>query len=118
MAIGIASAVAGVFGLATSWLEGKQKVSAAKAERESRALTNESDWDRVQAQNPGWTRDYLTLVISVPLVLAFFPDMKQFVLDGFVALEQMPEWYQYLLGAVFAANFGIKKLADWRAKRV
>lgn len=112
------SAITAGIGLVANWLDGEAKVKAARAERESKALTSEANWDEVQANKAGWTRDYLTLIISIPMVLAFVPGAKGFVLEGFAALQEMPEWYQYLLGAVFAANFGIKKLADWRAKRL
>jgi len=113
----IASAVGG---LASTWLKGKQKVAEAKIEREAQALTNEADWNQVQARNArdSWKDEWLTLLVSIPMILAFFPDMVPYVEAGFEVLEGMPEWYQGLLFTVFAASFGVKKLASYKAGRL
>jgi len=34
--------------------------------------------------------------------------MEDIVQNGFRQLEAMPEWYQYSLGCVVAASFGIR----------
>lgn len=107
-------------GLLGTWLEGRQKISSAKAERESKALLAESDWDKVQAESSrnSWKDEWLTLLVSIPMVLAFIPEAVPYVKQGFEALESMPEWYQLLVGVVFAASFGIKKISDFRMKRL
>ena len=33
---------------------------------------------------------------------------RKTVADGFDALESMPEWYQYTLGVIVAASFGVR----------
>jgi hypothetical protein len=99
--------------MGTQWIEGKQKIAAAKVERETKALTNEADWDKVQAEagKNSWKDEWLTLLVSIPMIMAFIPGAEDYVMRGFEALESMPEWYQYLVGVVFAASFGIKALA-------
>ncbi|CAH9012361.1 TMhelix containing protein [Vibrio phage 416E50-1] len=97
-------------GLVGSWLQGKQKVQEAKAERETKALTNEANWDSIQAEagKNSWKDEWLTILVSIPLVMAFIPDMDVYVEAGFEVLDGMPEWYQYTVGLVFAASFGVK----------
>ncbi len=97
-------------GLVSSWLTGKQRISEAKVERETKALVSESNWDSVQAEasKGSWKDEWLTLLVSIPLVLAFIPGMDIYVMDGFAVLAKMPEWYQYTIGLVFSASFGVK----------
>lgn len=110
----IAGFIGGLFGLGKQWVEGKQKIAEALVERETKALTNEADWDKVQAEagKNSWKDEWLTLLVSIPMIMAFIPGAEEYVLRGFAALESMPEWYQYLVGVVFAASFGIKALAS------
>lgn len=103
----------------STWLEGRNRVQEAKIEREVKALTNEADWDRVQAEasKSSWKDEWLTILVSVPLVLAFVPGMEGVLESGFTLLDKCPDWYQYLVGVVFAASFGIKKVTDIFARK-
>lgn len=115
----VGALVKGAFGLGTQFLENKKDVLRAKAKRESMALTNESDWNKIQAKNSGNSikDEWLTLLVSIPLIMAFIPGMDVYVLSGFSVLDKMPDWYQYSVGIVFAASFGIKKAATLIRKR-
>lgn len=106
--------VASIVSLFKEWFEGKQKIQQAKQEREIKALTNESDWDKVQAESSqsSWKDEWLTILISIPMIMAFVPGLEQYVLDGFAVLKETPVWYQYMIGVVFAASFGIKKVSN------
>lgn len=79
-------------------------------ERETKALVHESNWDAVQAEasKGSWKDEWLTLLVSIPLILAFIPGMDVYVMAGFSVLAKMPEWYQYTIGLVFSASFGVK----------
>ena len=46
-----------------------------------------------------------------PLILAFIPSAVPYVMQGFEALEAMPDWYQYTLSIIVAASFGVR--SDW-----
>ena len=100
--------------LVTTWLDGKQKKQAAKDEREIKALTNEANWDEVQADGAksSWKDEWLTILVSIPMVMAFIPGCEHYVKEGFRVLSEMPSWYQYLVGATFAAAYGMKTLKD------
>jgi len=111
-----------VASLAGSWLQGKadrhaaatnlQLVEAeAKATILKSAATSEADWERIMAQGSqnSWKDEWLTILFSIPLVLVFFGDTgRQVVANGFAALETMPDWYQYTLGVIVAASFGVR----------
>ena len=108
--------------LAGGWLKGKADAQAAAAnlklvEAEARATimksaaTSEAEWEKIMAQGSqsSWKDEWLTILFSVPLVLCFTGEWgRQTVSDGFAALESMPEWYQYTLGVIVAASFGVR----------
>lgn len=101
-------------GIVTTWLEGKQKIQEATISKEVTQLTNEANWDNIQAEasKSSWKDEWLTILISIPMILSFIPGMGDVVREGFNTLNECPEWYQYLIGVVFAASFGIKKVTD------
>lgn len=110
----ITAIISSVTQLVSDYFNGKRKVKQAEIEREVKALTHEADWDTVQAKAgaSSWKDEWLTLLISIPLIMAFIPEAALYVDAGFGVLATMPEWYQYLVGVVFAASFGIKKVTD------
>ena len=56
-----------------------------------------------------WKDEWLTILFSIPLILAFCGDWgRQIVADGFLALEVMPSYYQYTLGVIVSASFGVR----------
>ncbi len=96
------------------WVEGKVAKSKAKAEAEAKIMVQSSksaaDWEAYMAQNSGnsWKDEWLTVLFSIPLVLAFFPSAVPYVVKGFEALSLMPDWYQYTLSVIVAASFGVR----------
>ena len=116
--------------LAGTWLNGKveekkaqaaTKVAIAQAEAVvmQKKATGEIDWDlkMADASAHSWKDEWLTVLFSVPLILAFCGDWgRQIVSDGFTALEAMPEYYQYTLGTIVAASFGMRGAAKFFGK--
>jgi len=108
--------------LAGGWLKGKADAQAAAAnlklvEAEAKATimksaaTSEADWERIMAQGSqsSWKDEWLTILFSIPLILSFCGEWGRTVTEqGFAALEAMPDWYQYTLGVIVAASFGIR----------
>ena len=116
--------------LAGTWLSGKveekKAVSAtkvAKAQAEAivmqKKATGEIDWDLEMAKGSSnsWKDEWLTVLFSIPLVMAFVPGMEEIVANGFQQLEQMPEWYQYSLGVIVAASFGVRSATRFFGKK-
>jgi hypothetical protein len=108
--------------LAGGWLKGKASAQAAAAnlklvEAEAKATimksaaTSEADWERVMAQGSqqSWKDEWLTILFSIPLILSFCGDWGRNITEQcFAALQVMPDWYQYTLGVIVAASFGIR----------
>jgi hypothetical protein len=115
--------------LAGTWLEGKvektkaetgAKVARAKAEATimEKKATGELEWDLEMARGSqsSWKDEWLVILFSVPLILAFIPGMEGVVANGFSQLEAMPQWYQYSLGIIVAASFGVRSATKFFGK--
>ena len=116
--------------LASTWLEGKvetkkaetgAKVAKAKAEATimEKKATGEIDWDLEMAKGSqsSWKDEWLTILFSIPLILAFIPGMEEVVSNGFAQLQAMPQWYQYSLGVIVAASFGVRSATKFFGKK-
>ena len=116
--------------LAGTWMSGKveekkaqAKTRVAKAEAEAivmqKKATGEIDWDLEMAKGSAssWKDEWLTILFSIPLILAFIPGMEEVVANGFLQLQAMPEWYQYSLGVIVAASFGVRSATKFFGKK-
>lgn len=103
----------------TRAMEHQTTMEIKKAEAESviRRLETQqqldAEWEIEQIKQSGWKDEWVTILVSVPLVMCFIPGLVPYVKDGFAALETMPAWYQYSVLAVFAAALGFRKLTDF-----
>ncbi|HAI43382.1 MAG TPA: hypothetical protein DCM40_37425, partial [Maribacter sp.] len=52
--------------------------------------------------------EWLVILFSIPMIMAFIPGLEGVVARGFEQLDMMPDWYQYSLGVIIAASFGIR----------
>ena len=116
--------------LAGSWLKGKAEEKAAvaktriaKAEAEAEimkvAATSEASWEKVMAKGSvnSWKDEWLTVLFSIPLILAFCGDWgREIVSNGFAALEAMPDYYQYTLGVIVSASFAVRSATKFFKK--
>lgn len=108
--------IAPVANLVSGYLKNKAEEKQAVHERKLEVIKHEANWDNIQASNSGtsFKDEWFTLLFSVPLVMAFIPEMVPVVSAGFDVLEGMPDWYKAFLGAAVAASFGIRTLAKWK----
>ena len=116
--------------LAGTWMSGKVEekkaqsaTKVAKAQADAivmqKKAPGEIDWDLEMAKGSqtSWKDEWLTILFSIPLILAFIPGMEDLVRNGFQQLEQMPEWYQYSLGVIVAASFGVRSATKFFGKK-
>jgi len=102
--------------LGGSYLEGHIEKTKAKAKAEAQVMIQSSqsiaDWETLQARNSGqsWKDEYLVILFSIPLILAFIPSTVPYVMQGFQALDLMPEWYKYSLSVIVGASFGVRSV--------
>ena len=102
----------------------ESKAKVAKAEAQAQIMlsqaTSEADWEKVMAEGSrdSWKDEWLTILFSVPLILAFCGEWgRDIVEDGFVALNAMPDYYRYTLGAIVSASFGIRGATKFFGKK-
>jgi hypothetical protein len=100
-------------------LEGRTRIAVAQAEAEVSRLGKmadaEIDWDNqaVRQMTGSWKDEYLTLLLSAPMILAFLGDWgRTSVAEGFKAISGVPEWYMMSFMVVVAASFGIRAFAN------
>lgn len=100
-------------------LEGKVKIAVAQAEAEvarlNKAIDAETDWDREAASQMqhSWKDEYLTLLLTLPMILAFCGTWgKRVVAEGFASIAAAPEWYKVAFLTAIAASFGMRALVN------
>ena len=116
--------------IAGSWMDGKVEQTKAKAATNvarakaeavimEKKATGEIDWDLEMAKgsHSSWKDEWLVILFSIPLILAFIPGMEDVVRNGFEQLNKMPQWYQYSLGVIVAASFGVRSATKLFGKK-
>ena len=107
--------------LASSWMNSKvEKVKAdgqakvaqarAKAVVAEKVATGEVAWEKsmADATDSSWKDEFALVVLLTPAILVFIPSLTEYVREGFLVLNTLPEWYQYLLFIAVSSSFGIK----------
>jgi len=111
------SIVSSLAGLATSFIDGKTAVKKAEAQTKMKIASGEIDWDieAIKATQNSWKDEWITLLFSIPLILAFLPFdwAEDIVSKGFASLETMPQWYQYSLGGIVSASIGLRSVSKF-----
>ena len=118
----------GAFDLAKDFIKGKVEEAKIKKDIKLEALKNEGAWEQIMAQgtHTSFKDEFFTIILSVPIILVGYAvavddmDIISRLHDAFVAMQALPEWYQYLLFIAVTASFGIKgagKVMDLAKKR-
>ena len=113
------SPILGIVGTALNGHLEKKKAQAefqvenirAQTTIRQKVVSGELEWNQAMAEasSNSWKDERLTILVSIPLVLAF-TGHTEVVERGFIALEAMPSFYQTAVGVVFAASFGVQQL--------
>jgi len=94
-------------------------IEIAKAETTARidyirtGQKNDADWELESIKQAGWKDEWLTILLSIPLVMCFIPGLDVYVTRGFASLETTPLWYQAGILVIIASAFGFKKITDF-----
>ena len=111
--------------LAGGYLKNKAEEKQAKHKAKMKVIENDADWEAraVDASANSWKDEFWTIVLSVPIFMIGYsivvgdPEIVERVEDGFVALSNLPEWYQYLLFIAISSSFGIKGVSKLMSLR-
>jgi hypothetical protein len=119
----VAGAVSGIASMVTTFFTRRAEIAAqnhandlaaAKASGDRRAqllsqgLTADATWETESIRAAGWGRNFELIVVSIPLVLCFFKAGSDIVSAGFKSLSTTPQWYQWMVMAIYMANYGIR----------
>ena len=106
-------AVDGIKGFVeTKKLKGEVKIAQIQAEkkRNEDIAAGKIKWEAsaVDQMKGSWKDELILIVLLAPACLVFVPGMTEHVERGFVALQQLPDYYKHLLYIACSASFGIK----------
>jgi|TARA_R110000787_G_scaffold14524_1_gene44771 hypothetical protein len=107
--------ISGIFNIGKSYMDERKEVKMAKHTRLIKQIESDENIDTLNIQGGfnSWKDEFLTLVAITPMIMVFFPDLRPYAVEGFKVLSDttlIPEWYLYLVSAVFAAGLGVKSL--------
>ena len=123
----LTSLIAPVANIATGIIKNRGEIAQAKHQAKMSQIQNDADWESkmADASANSLKDEWFTILLSIPLlavgagVVMDDPMIIDRVKSGFQALEELPDWYSYLLFLAVSASFGVKgvdKLMNLRKK--
>ena len=96
--------------------EGKIEIKKAKIKSEVRRLElrGEMDLSAMKGMQFSWKDEYILVLMSIPLILAFIPPMTPHVKDGFGIINELPEWYRWSWMGIVTATYGLRTWTGWK----
>lgn len=116
-----------IWNLATTVIKGV--VDVVKTKTETKKLMAEAEQTHIRKMAEGeieyaiatqknmaesWRDEWFTIILSIPLLIVFGaiffgrPDWIIKLKEGFIALDELPDWYIWALMASIASSFGLK----------
>ena len=96
----------------TKKLNGEVKIAKIKAEKKKQEdiAAGKIKWEAaaVDQMKGSWKDELILICLLAPAVAVFFPGMTDHIEKGFIALQQLPDYYKHLLYIACSASFGIK----------
>ena len=85
------------------------EIKAATALKEQQRAGKVS-WEAsaVDQMKGAWKDEVSLIVLLFPAVLVFIPGCQEYIRTGFVALQDLPSYYQNLLYIAISSSFGMK----------
>ena len=102
--------------LAKDFVKGKAEEKKAIQERKIQAIQNDADWEAKMADSTAnsWKDEFWSIILALPIAAVAYSvaiddvSIIERVKSGFAVLNDLPEWYQYLLFIAVSASFGLK----------
>ena len=102
--------------LAKDFVKGKAEEKKAIQQRKITAIQNDADWESKMADSTknSIKDEWFAFILSAPLIAVAYsvamddPQIIERMNEAFAALNQLPDWYQYLLIIAVTASFGVK----------
>jgi len=117
----VAAIGSAVIGLIGQWLVNRQEISKAKQETKVKQIQNSATWEAEQAKNSmhSWKDEWFTIVLSTPILAVSWgvaidsSETISKVNEAFDVLNNLPDWYTYLLGIAVMASFGFRGVKEF-----
>ena len=102
--------------LAKDFIKGKADEKKAIQERKIQSIQNDADWENKMADATAnsWKDEFWSIILALPIAAVAYAvaiddvSIIERVKSGFEVLNNLPEWYQYLLFIAVSASFGLK----------
>ncbi|CAK3663632.1 TMhelix containing protein [Vibrio crassostreae] len=98
-------------------LKRKDELENEKHQARVRRLQNgeeqASSLDDISIRNRGFKDEFILLVVFVPLILSFIPNYAPYVEQGFNALQNIPNPYWFVVGAVVVDTLGMRAMVRY-----
>lgn len=102
--------------ISKTFLANRAEEKQAKHEAKMNVIQNDADWESkmVDASASSWKDEFWTIILAIPIFMVGYAiianDMSvvERVQLAFATLNDLPEWYQYLLFIAISSSFGIK----------
>ncbi|RXF04064.1 hypothetical protein [Pseudoalteromonas sp. PS5] len=87
--------------------KGKQDIVRQAAHAKAQRVIS---WEEAMANGAAtsWKDEWFTVLLSVPFIMCFIPQLAPYAHQGFIQLEQTPEFYRYMFGLAVGASFGFR----------
>ena len=85
------------------------EIKAATALKQQQ-IAGKVSWEAsaVDQMKGSWKDELSLVVLLAPAVLVFIPGCQEYVRSGFIALQELPSYYQNLLYISISSSFGMK----------
>jgi hypothetical protein len=102
--------------LGKTYLSNRAEEKAAKHQAKIKVIQNDADWEAkmADASSNSWKDEFWTVILAAPIFFVGYAiavnDLTVIdrVKEAFIALDTLPEYYQYLLFIAISSSFGIK----------
>ena len=94
--------------------ENKLTEIKANTKLKQQQIAGEVSWEAsaVDQMKGSWKDEVILICLLAPAVAVFIPGMTPHIEAGFVALQQLPDYYKHLLYIACSASFGIKGVGN------
>ena len=109
--LGVAGqAVSGFIETKKAKAENKLTEIKANTKLKQQQIAGEVSWEAsaVDQMKGSWKDELILICLLAPATLVFFPGMTVHIEAGFIALQQLPDYYKHLLYIACSASFGLK----------
>ena len=110
------SLIGPISNLLGGWMKNRAEEKQAKHQAKMSVINNDANWEATMAAatNNSWKDEFWTIVLAIPIFAVGYAiilddvGIISRVKEGFIALESLPDWYQYLLFIAISSSFGIR----------